>query len=376
MSIFPTSGVRGLYKIMKKGDTVRFLNAVGGGTITRVDDKNNMVYVEDEDGFEIPTLMRDCVVIGAVSKETNFPRKEAVKSTQSIVNKPITLPKSETNSARTTPPPQGEGWGEVSGGDTLRAVLAFFPVEIKQLQTTPYDCYLVNDSNYFLYYNLLICNEGNWKPVANGLIEPNTQEELCSITKDQLNNWEEIRVQLLPFKQKAYTPQKPVDAEIKLNVIRFFKLHSFTENEYFDEPAMIVDILESQQKSKLAEVTPDEIKQALFTKEQPSRPRIVKKAAPQRPDVLEIDLHINELVDTTAGMSNADMLLLQIDTFHKTLEENKNRKGQKIVFIHGKGEGVLRAEIEKQLRTRYKTYYFQDASFREYGFGATMVTIK
>jgi len=367
---------------MKTGDTVRFLNAVGGGTITRIDDKNNMVYVEDEDGFEIPTLMRDCVVIGAVSKETNFPRKEAIKSSQNISNEQITIPKSETNSVRSTPSPQGEGWGEVkswgevSGGDVLRAVLAFFPVEIKQLQTTPYDCYLVNDSNYFLYYNLLICNEGNWKPAANGLIEPNTQEELCSITKDQLNNWEEIRVQLLPFKQKAYTPQQPVDAEIKLNVIRFFKLHSFTDNDYFDEPAMIIDIIAAQQKSKLAEVSPEEIKQALFTKEQPQRPRIVKKTAPLRPDVLEIDLHINELVDTTAGMSNADMLQLQMDTFHKTLDENKNRKGQKIVFIHGKGEGVLRSEIEKQLRTRYKTYYFQDASFREYGFGATMVTIK
>jgi hypothetical protein len=361
---------------MKQGDTVRFLNAVGGGTISRVDDKNNMVYVEDEDGFEIPTMMRDCVVIGAVSKETNFPRKEVVSTSNNNSSSQNALLKSEINSVRTTPSPAGEGWGEVSGGDTLRAVLAFFPVEIKQLQTTSYDCYLVNDSNYFLYYNLIICNEGNWKTAANGLIEPNTQEELCSITKDQLNNWEEIRVQLLPFKQKAYTPQKLVDAEIKLNVIRFFKLHSFTDNEYFDEPAMIVDILEAQQKSKLAEVLPNEIKQALFTKEQPSRPRIVKKAVPQRPDVLEIDLHINELVDTTAGMSNADMLLLQIDTFHKTLDENKNRKGQKIVFIHGKGEGVLRSEIEKQLRTRYKTYYFQDASFREYGFGATMVTIK
>lgn len=357
---------------MKTGDTVRFLNAVGGGTITRVDDKNNMVYVEDEDGFEIPTLMRDCVVIGAVSKETNFPRKEAVATVSSTPAQSVAQKAQNTeHETRNTEPII-----ETKDGDTLRAVLAFFPVEIKQLQTTPYDCYLVNDSNYFLYYNLLICNEGNWKPAANGLIEPNTQEELCSITKDQLNNWEEIRVQLLPFKQKAYTPQKLVDAEIKLNVIRFFKLHSFSDNEYFDEPAMIVDILEAQQKSKLAEVSPDEIKQALFTKEQPQRPRIVKKATPLRPDVLEIDLHINELVDTTAGMSNADMLLLQMDTFHKTLDENKNRKGQKIVFIHGKGEGVLRSEIEKQLRTRYKTYYFQDASFREYGFGATMVTIK
>lgn len=352
---------------MTKGDTVRFLNAVGGGIITRIDEQNNMVYVEDADGFEIPTLKRDCVVIGAVSTETNFPRKEAIK----IDANPKSEVRSQERETRTPEPVI-----ETPEGDTLRAVLAFFPVDIKQLQTTSYDCYLVNDSNYFLYYNLLICNEGNWKAAANGLIEPNTQEELCSVTKDQLNNWEEIRVQLLPFKQIAYVPQTLVDAEIKLNLIRFFKLHSFTENEYFDEPAMIIDILEAEQKSKLAEVSPAEIKQALYTKEQPSRPRIVKKTAPNRPDVLEVDLHINELTDTTTGMNNADMLRLQLDTFHKVIDENKNRKGQKIVFIHGKGEGVLRAEIEKLLRTRYKTYYFQDASFREYGFGATMVTIK
>jgi dsDNA-specific endonuclease/ATPase MutS2 len=82
------------------------------------------------------------------------------------------------------------------------------------------------------------------------------------------------------------------------------------------------------------------------------------------------------LLDTTTGLSNADMLQVQLDKFHAVIEENKNRKGQKIVFIHGKGEGVLRKELEKLLKTRYKSYYFQDASFREYGFGATMVTIK
>ena len=358
---------------MKTGDTVRFLNAVGGGIITRVDTNTNMVYVEDEDGFEMPTLMRDCVVIGAVSKETNFPRKEVIPNSSTVQSKPTTTspptPLFEPSRAR-------EEVIETKDGDTLKAFLAFFPVEIKQLQTTSYDCYLVNDSNYFLYYNLINCNEGNWKTVSTGVIEPNMQEELCSITKDQLNNWEEIRVQLLPFKQKAYTPQRPVDAEIKMNIIRFFKLHSFVENDYFEDLALMVDIVAAQQKSKLAEVTPEEIKQALLTKEQPHRPRIVKNLSTQRPDVLEVDLHINELVDTTAGMSNADMLQLQLDTFHRVISENNTKKGQKIVFIHGKGEGVLRAEIEKLLRSRYKTYYFQDASFREYGFGATMVTIK
>ena len=64
-----------------------------------------------------------------------------------------------------------------------------------------------------------------------------------------------------------------------------------------------------------------------------------------------------------------------MDTFRRVLAEHKNDKGQRIVFIHGKGEGVLRRAIVDELRTKYKQYTYQDASFREYGFGATMVTI-
>jgi dsDNA-specific endonuclease/ATPase MutS2 len=100
-----------------------------------------------------------------------------------------------------------------------------------------------------------------------------------------------------------------------------------------------------------------------------------RKKENRKNNILEIDLHINELLDTTSGMSNADMLNYQLDKFHAILAENAGKKGQKIVFIHGKGEGVLRKEIENQLKTRYRAYYFQDASFREYGFGATMITI-
>lgn len=57
-------------------------------------------------------------------------------------------------------------------------------------------------------------------------------------------------------------------------------------------------------------------------------------------DIVEIDLHAHELLDSTAGMSNGEILNYQLDVFRKTLEEYKSKKGQKIVFIHGKGDGV------------------------------------
>ena len=359
--------------MIKKGDTVRFLNAVGGGVVVRVDETKKMLYVEDADGFEIPVFERECVMVGIVNEKTNFPVKDfKTKPTETQITKPETQNlKPETK----TPEPILE----TPEGETLKALLAFFPVDIKQLQTSSYECYLVNDSNYFLYYNVINGENDSWKSIASGLIEPNMQELLAEISKEQLITWERIRVQLIPFKQaKIYTPQAVIDASLKINAVKFYKLHSFTENDYFDEPAMMIDICSEKEKEaeiqKMTEISPEEIKQALFSKEESVRPRIIKR--PQIAETIEIDLHINELLDTTAGLSNAAMLQCQLDKFHEVLNENKNRKGQKIVFIHGKGEGVLRKEIEKLLKTQYKTYYFQDASFREYGFGATMVTIR
>jgi len=363
--------------MIQKGDNVRFLNAVGGGIVTRVDETKKMVYVEDEDGFEVPVFERECLVIVAINKETNFPIKDFKTKTASPV---VQSPAIELQTSNLKPQTVAiEPVIETPEGENLIALLAFFPMDIKQMQTTAYECYLVNDSNYYLYYNVVNGENDAWKSVANGIIEPNTQELLAEITKEQLSAWERLRVQLLPFKQgKNYTPQSVIDANLKINAVKFYKLHSFTTNDYFDEPAMLIDITSEKEKEdenkKLLDVSPEEIKQAMFQKEETGRPRIVKRK--DAPEVIEVDLHINELLDSTAGMSNGDMLQCQLDKFHAVLEQNKNKKGQKIVFIHGKGEGVLRNEIEKLLKTQYKAYYFQDASFREYGFGATMVTIK
>lgn len=357
--------------MIQKGDTVRFLNAVGGGLVVRVDEAKKMLYVEDADGFEIPVFERECVMVGAVNKDTNFPVKDfsAKSASSSVVKSEIPAPRVDKPDVRF------DSVVETPEGEILKAFLAFFPVEIKQLQTTSYDCYLVNDSNYFLYYSILNSDNGKWKSVSNGLIEPNMQESLATITKEQLNDWENLRVQLIPFKQaKVFTVQDVVDVTLKLNAVKFYKLHSFVDTDYFDEPCFLVDIISAKENKMLMEISAADIKKALFAKEELGRPRIVKVA--QKPDVIEVDLHINELLDSTAGLSNAAMLQCQLDKFHEVIRENKNLKGQKIVFIHGKGEGVLRKEIEKLLKTVYKNYYFQDASFREYGFGATMVTIK
>ncbi|MDR1584841.1 MAG: DUF2027 domain-containing protein [Prevotellaceae bacterium] len=361
--------------MIKKGDSVRFLNSVGGGVVTRIDEKKELVYVEDSDGFEIPVLARECVLVPTVGKTTNIPVKD-------FKSKPATeTPQTPATMLPPEPEPEPAEIYETPDGDTLKALLAFFPEDIKQLQTSSCECYLINDSNYFLFYNIITGQNDEWKSVAHGTIEPNTQEWLLNIEKEELNDWEHTRVQILAFKQdKNYTPQTTLDEKLNINPVRFYKLHSFTENDYSDDPALIIDITEEREKAaqnaKLAEIPSEVIKKVILTREEaPSRPKIRKKR-PQKAQIIEVDLHSRELLDTTAGMSNADILQYQLDKFHETLNEYKDKRGQRIVFIHGKGEGVLRGEIENQLKTRYKSYYFQDASFREYGFGATLVMIR
>ncbi|MFL1012109.1 Smr/MutS family protein [Flavisericum labens] len=89
---------------------------------------------------------------------------------------------------------------------------------------------------------------------------------------------------------------------------------------------------------------------------------------------MEVDLHINQLVKSTRGMTNHDMLTLQLDTARHKLEFAIANRIQKVVFIHGVGEGVLKLELE-YLFGRYGNVKFYDANYQKYGLGATEVYI-
>lgn len=89
--------------------------------------------------------------------------------------------------------------------------------------------------------------------------------------------------------------------------------------------------------------------------------------------VLEVDLHINQLTNSTRGLDNYDMLNLQLDTAKRKVEFAINKRISKIVFIHGVGEGVLKSELLRLLN-KYPVKYY-DASYKKYGLGATEVYV-
>ena len=363
----------------KVGDRVRYLNSVGGGVILRIE--GNIAYVE-EDGFETPMLLRECVVVGEGPAKPE-PKHTAVAPTLSA---PAAAKKDEKPSATAPVAVEitEEDIEETAEGEKLNVVLAYEPREIKHINTTEFDAYLVNDSNYYLYFTYMTradSDEG-WSTRYAGIVEPNIQVWLGEVLRSDIPQMERVAVQLIAFKRdKEFKLKNPVAIETPLDNSKFFKLHCFHDNMYFDTPVIAVDIVKDDVPVKRMTIDSSRIEEAIKMKKAADRERrkpVIKrkKASKQNGDVIEVDLHIHELVDNTRGLSNADMLNLQVDEFRRVMDENLKNKGQKIVFIHGKGEGVLRQALLKELNHRYKGHDVQDASFREYGFGATQVTIK
>ena len=342
---------------MKIGDKVRFLSEVGGGIVTGFQGKDK-VLVQDADGFDIPMLVKECVVVD--TDDYNMKRKPAAPAPKQEEERPVTYRPAERK-----------------GGDILNVMLAFVPQDLKAISATAFDAYLINDSNFTLYFTYLTAEGSNWRVRSHGTVEPNTKFYIEEFDKSVLNELERVAVQFVAFKDnKSFLFKPAVSVELRIDTVKFYKLHTFRESIFFEEPSLIYDIVKDDVPVKQVFVSAEDIKDALLQKREPesrvskpSRTKVIKN------DLLEIDLHAHELLDTTAGMSNSEILDYQLDVFRKTLEEYKNKKGQKIVFIHGKGDGVLRKSILQELKYKYKNYESQDASFREYGFGATMVIV-
>lgn len=349
---------------MKIGDKVRFLSEVGGGIVKGFQGKD-IALVEDEDGFEIPMLVKECVVIQ--TDDYNIPLKTGKKQGAPEVEEE---PEEEEKPITYRAP-------EIKGNDVLNVYLAYMPQDVKAISATAFDAYLVNDSNYFIDYLYLSAEGKSWTLRSRGTVAPNMKQHLEEFDKSALNGMEHVAVQLLAYKDdRTFLLKNAVSMELRVDTVKFYKLHTFQQTDFFAEPALMYDVVRDDESVKQVFVSADDIREALLQKTVPDQPKVPKKHQPKvKNDIVEVDLHIHELLDDTNGMSNSEMLNYQLDVFHKTLNEYKNKKGQRIVFIHGKGDGVLRRAILDELKRKYKNYSSQDASFREYGFGATMVTI-
>ena len=234
---------------MKIGDKVRFLSEVGGGRVAGFQGKN-IVLVEDSDGFEVPMRVSDVVVIG----EEDYDTKHVVEVKQQSNRPPfVHHPKAGDDETEMDPTDNPVTFKapveERKGGDLLSAYLAFIPIDIHELSKTRFEAYIVNDCNYYLRYVYMSAENNSWRVRAMGEVEPNTKEYIEEFGREDLNGMERSAVQLIAYKrEKPFLLKPSVSAQLHIDPVKFYKLHTFRENPYFEQPAIIYTIIENDRQ--------------------------------------------------------------------------------------------------------------------------------
>lgn len=234
---------------MKIGDKVRFLSEIGGGRVAGFQGKN-IVLVEDEDGFQMPMLISEVVVVGEEDYDTKHVVEVKAQSTKAALQVDLEEKELEPADKPITFKARPE---ERTGGDKLSAYLAFVPMDVKELSQTRFESYIVNDSNYYLRYVYMTAEGSAWMVRADGEIEPNTKEYIEEFGREDLNTLEHCCIQLIAYKRDKHYMLKPtVNAQVRIDPVKFYKLHAFRENMFFEQPALIYTIIENDvQKVKL-----------------------------------------------------------------------------------------------------------------------------
>ncbi len=373
------------------GDKVRFLDDIGGGVVTKVINAQTVVVLNEYD-FEIPVSVDSLIkleeknIVSDFSRNSYFPESKVsenkvpevkVPPKKEIIVQPPLVQKPQVVEIQEEE--KEENFRKNT--DEINVYYAFLPRDVNYLTECDLEAYLINDSNYDLSY-LYGVSFGKYFSCSTGIIEPNTKILLETFRRETLSELKSVMFQLIFYNSILY-PQNvkmPVERELKINSSRFYIEKRFVENDFFDAKAVIIPVLEENAMveaiKRLSEndsfniIHEKEVKNASINK-----PKQYKKPVNIEEEV--IDLHITALLDNESGLSDLDKLQYQMKSFKDSLEKAiEEKKLKRIVFIHGVGNGTLRLELRRELERNYRQYIFQDASFKEYGYGATMVILR
>ena len=351
------------------GDKVNFLNATGGGTVKRIID-TRMVEVTIEDGFDIPVLMSDLVLDYRSQQDR---RQQVVDNVQKEIQQKQIIEEKEIDDARKSSLRRFGRNAEEEG-----MYLAFVPQDQQWLLTGLLDVVLVNHTPADALYSFNIKEEGKYISVDYGSIAPHSKVVIESISREDIEYWCEGYIQVILSQEEADFIYRPLHAPFSFRSSRFFKDGSYVESGVLGEKAVMIKLTSllalKETETDLAKMMKDGDKKTVTAQ------KLVKeKAAIDRhqtaPGEAIVDLHIGELVDNILGMSSNDMFRTQMNYFKKMLESAITNEYDKVTFIHGVGNGVLKNAIIEELK-HYDNTSNRMASIVKFGVGAIDVMIK
>ncbi len=318
------------------------------------------LVVVEIDGFDIPYSPAELVKLESSPEPETTIAKEPTKLAENVVSGQM---QPKTNKQM----PEG-------------VYLAFIPENENKLLECPIEVMLYNKTSYNLYYTLLQKQVNKFFCAALGEIKSHSYQQLLKVLRNELEGLSLLRFQGIKFKKGETEPQEPLNITIKLKPVKFYKENSYQYIQELGTKAFLVDLsgkeIEVEKLPKQTANTQGMVGRQL-AKELTNKKRLDSQLRKAVPIVLEeeVDLHIEEILDDHRGMSNGEIIQVQLKYFQKRLDEAIAKHLVKITFIHGVGKGVLKEEILRLLKG-YSNIEYRNAPYEKYGYGATEVIIK
>ncbi len=353
----------------KVGDKVKFLNEEGGGVVSKILSPG-MVNVLIDDGFEIPTMIQDIIPVDfGIEGELPAATTTLPDSREGVVKK-----ESFTDQIRLQ--------NKTSKGSFQAGVFfAFVPHDQNFVTLGNLDLYLVNNTSFDLLYAFYLRIEDEYLPQSAGQVEARSMFMLNTIDRDEINRFLQGVVQgIFVNTGNQKNVLSPLNTDFSLKPTYFTKEGNFKPSGLMDTRALFISLLPLNIAKPIFSILPKEpekldVNEVIETRSKIEQPVQLIKKYKTGPREAVVDLHIPELVEDESKLKDYEKLDLQLRHFKDCLDSAIENYYTKVTFIHGVGQGVLKAKIQELLKDYPKVAY-RDASMREYGYGATLVLIR
>jgi len=318
---------------MNIGDRVRLIHGTEEGIIRRIKG-NRIIEIEIEDGFLIPVLKNEVVIISASEKENFDDIVEEIHH-----------------------PPHDEYPKIIETSDIL---LAIEQVNIKLT------LWLINHTNNTILFSVHAEIQDELFGLSHGELKAGAYAKIDEWELTRQDEWPILHIKVLEHFRKI--ANLPDTISLRFNLTQKILRKTPAPIPSMGRNGILFSIIHESPKPD-----PQSIKEALFTGESE---KIVKDQSISHRKPIKIDLHIEEIVNDYSAIESDDILPIQLNHFEKKLEEAVIQGYEHITFIHGIGNGSLRNAIHKKLSNYPHIKYFEDAQKEKFGYGATKVYLK
>lgn len=222
--------------------------------------------------------------------------------------------------------------------------------------------YLVNETASTFQFRYEMTCKGTPNFHLNNSVLPFNDFYLHDMPFDEMNDSPKFE---FDFTLIPANPKKATHFETSLKIKAKLLFQKIEEMRMKNQSSFSFLLLENY-PDKMQDLTPDyNLNTHLY-----DASKIRQRLEPARSVV---DLHIEKLSDNWKGLSNFDILTIQLQNFEKFYNLAVSHRQPNLIVIHGVGTGKLRTEIHEALKLKREVKSFANQYHPNYGFGATEI---